>query len=135
MKESGRSGVLFVGFAFGRMPELAPHGLIEGLVSREELSGVRRKSIFQISHEAIGSTIEGVDNHFRVGGACDFYMTFLKGSGEGSHLPLACTDGLSSGMRRRKALRPNREQSLPPRPKPRFYASEKVLKGRSFQKF
>jgi hypothetical protein len=53
MKESGGSGVLFVGFAFGRMPELAPHGLIEGLISREELSGVEGKSIFQISHEAI----------------------------------------------------------------------------------
>jgi hypothetical protein len=92
---------------------------------------VGRKSVLQVSHEAIGSAIEGVDDHFRVGGACDFYITFL----EGSHLPLACTDGLPSGMRRRKALRPNREQSLPPSPKPRFYTSEKVLKGRTFQKF
>jgi hypothetical protein len=96
---------------------------------------VGRKSILQVSHEAIGSAIEGVDDHFRVGGACDFYITFLEGSGEGSHLPLACTDGLPSRMRRRKALRPNREQSLPPSPKPSFYTSEKVLKGRSFQKF
>jgi len=47
---------------------------------------------------------------------------------------LACTDGLPSGMRRRKALRPSQEQCLPPRPKPRFYAPEKVLKGRPLQK-
>ena len=88
-----------VGLAVGLERERAADGLAEVDLALNLVRPQRRVAVFEVGHVAVGTRVEGVDDHLGLDGAGDLHTTALQRRRNRRDLPVAFADGFRLGQK------------------------------------